>query len=110
MFNFLTIFGSASLTYLLVKKICKEGEKNWYEAVISIIAYAMANTLLTYLILEPFGLIGLVEMQNRLYDLQFGRISIIVEIIISILMAVTVSYVKMKVSITLEVKSKTNER
>lgn len=103
MFQLLSIFGPAAITFVIVSKLCKKQETNYLLAAAKIFAYAAVNAGIVLAILSPVGRAELILMENGIRELRYGKIAYIVSIVIAIVMGWVIAAISKRVEIGLDV-------
>ena len=103
MFNYIIIFGTAAITYLVINKLTDYTEKKWYIVIMEFLVYAMINMVTTFLCLNPFGRVSLATLTNGTRDLQYGNTAVLFSILVAIIWGLIFSCIKKNIEISIEV-------
>lgn len=104
MFNYIIIFGSAALTYILVNTLLDKKMNNAFNAFIELLVYAMIDMVTVYLILSPFGVVDVVVSASGMRELQYGNIAILCSIVVSIVWSGIISVIRRNIAIKIDIE------
>lgn len=107
MYLFLCIFAPGALTFLIAEK-CSGTKKtaDWLRSIMELMVYAAINTVLTAVLLKPFGRFEMVVTAEGSRTICYGITTLAVALIVSILSGIVMAAIKKNVDIKMQIVSR----
>ena len=113
MFQILYVFGPASITYLLVRRILSRDTVSCFNGVLELICYATLNTAVTAGILTVFDKadIGLAPLASSgIANAKYCTFSLAFSMVVAVVAGLFISIIKKHVEVTIEVELRKSEK
>lgn len=110
MFQFLFIFGPASITYLLIHRIFNKDTVPYLNGLIELVCYAALNAVITTVALLPFERVEIVLMPNGIKNIQYGGSAFVFSMIVAVITGVVMSIIKKHIDVSIEIELQKKER
>lgn len=109
MFQLLCVFGPASVTYSLVRRILSRDTVSFFDGLIEFVCYATLDSVITMVVLIGFGRLEFLIMPNGIRNFQYiGIASLVFAIIVAVIVGVAISIVKKHIDVTIEAELRDN--
>lgn len=103
MLQFLSIFGPASITYLLIHQLLGKDTVSWFNALVEFICYATLDAAVTMVILSRIRRLEYFLMPNGIRNFQYiGMASFAIAVTVAVVAGFAISVIRKYISVTIE--------